>query len=690
MHDHEPIFDRNLERLLSESYQPENPDAAFVAGVEERMKAIAMERALRQLWENRLRRLRLRLGVAFALAAAIATIGLFVYAQKPATPTNPVQPTANGDKEPGSQIAEDLPRGLIAQPRSNAAPADTLAIGSSATTQAGERRRFALPDGSVVFLNENTSVQIGADRRLTLETGEVYVEVAPKDGDRFVVAAPGVEAVALGTKFAVSAKGTVTVAQGKVRVNGLDAVVNAGEQLLPSATEPTRAPRITSLLDWVRDAMIAAESPLIPKNQRTAKLVAFNPNGQEAQISLRKFHVDVHMEDGFARTTIDQTYFNHENVQLEGTFHFPLPPDVSLSRLAMYVNGDLMEGGMAERSHARNVYEEIRYNVRRDPALLEWIDGSTFKMRVFPMEARQEKRIILSYTQRLAPLNGKASYRFPMGHTLNETGLWSVNIRVKNAAAFNWTSPSHPLTAVMDGRDLLLNAEAKHAKLDRDLQLNLIEAAGVPPVKVSAIDHEPDHSQMLRYRPDAAEFRPAKADPSRPKHCLCLFEASADRDPLVARTQIEIIRTILDNLEHHDTFSVLVANTRARMMVSDLTATPQNIKKTVNAMERVHLIGALDLDQALSLARESLKERKESWLVHVGSGVATLGERREDVLAKRVPGGVRYAGIGVGKRWSRSLMKAAADRTGGHFAQITPDETVTWKAFDFLATLRSP
>ena len=37
---------------------------------------------------------------------------------------------------------------------------------------------------------------------------------------------------------------------------------------------------------------------------------------------------------------------------MEGTFYFPLPPDASLSRLAMYVDGDLMEGGMAERQHA--------------------------------------------------------------------------------------------------------------------------------------------------------------------------------------------------------------------------------------------------------------------------------------------------------------------------------------------------
>src|SRR5437763_11472514 len=123
MHDHDTIFDRNLGRLLSESYQPETPDPAFVAGLEERMKAIAMERALRQLWENRLRRLRLRLGVAFALAAAIATIGLFVYAQKPPTPTSPLQPSVMEATGIGPSIATgDSPAGRTAQPKPVAPP----------------------------------------------------------------------------------------------------------------------------------------------------------------------------------------------------------------------------------------------------------------------------------------------------------------------------------------------------------------------------------------------------------------------------------------------------------------------------------------------------------------------------------------------------------------------------------------
>ena len=196
---------------------------------------------------------------------------------------------------------------------------------------------------------------------------------------------------------------------------------------MPDALQPTAAPRAAAALAWTRELMCAAEAPLVPPSKYAGgALVVNDASGQAQQLSLRKYHVDVHIEDGFARTTIDQIYFNHTWQRLQGTFHFPLPPDASLSRLAMYVNGQLMEGGMAERDFARQTFDTIVRKMQ-DPALLEWVDGSTFKMRVFPLDPRQEKRIILSYTQRLPVQYGRTPYRFPAGHSLETVRDWSFH-----------------------------------------------------------------------------------------------------------------------------------------------------------------------------------------------------------------------------------------------------------------------
>ncbi|HMC66121.1 MAG TPA: VIT domain-containing protein, partial [Gemmataceae bacterium] len=705
LHDNErpDIGEQNVERLLS-SYKPELPDPAFIEQVTDRLCAAAEEivRARQQPpTPERVLRVRRRLGWAFTVTAVAASVALVLHArnqwpnaEKPIAARDGSRPTVERSFSESGVVA-----GLTPRARPEVAVAARLAVGDSLQTKAGERRRVATPDGSVLYVNQNTTVKLDAPRHVALSHGEVFAEVTPQE-TAFVVQTPRRGVTALGTKFAVRAEETATgvvVTQGKVKVSGLDDPLVAGQQLTLSGGNIAPAPRASHLLDWTKDLMAAAESPLVPGSQYAGgALVARNSSGQESRLSLRKFHVDVHVEDGFARTTIDQTYFNHDYSQLEGTFYFPLPADASLSRLAMYVaNGNeatLMEGGMAERDYARQVFETIRYT-RRDPALLEWMDGSTFKMRVFPLEGRQEKRIILSYTQRLPSLYGRTTYRFPAGHSLEAVRDWSFHASVKNGVNVAWSSPSHPLlAATQKGNDLLLDSAEKQVKVDRDVVLELDEPSpvrlgpgfGVP--QFSAAEHEGNRYLMVRYRPEL---------PSQPvrqrRDWVFLFESSGDRDPLLARVQVDVIRTLLAHAEHDDTFAVLTCGVQARALSDKrLPATKENIDAALAALEKSHLIGALDVGKAMNEAEPLLKDAANLYLIHIGSGIPVLGERRDDVLAKRIPGNARYVGVAVGKRWSRSFMKAAADRTGGYFTQINPDEPIAWRAFELASILNTP
>src|SRR5439155_22756417 len=144
------------------------------------------------------------------------------------------------------------------------------------------------------------------------------------------------------------------------------------------------------------------------------------------------------------RTTIDQTIFNHTSMQLEGIYSFPLPPGASIARLAMYVDGVLVEGGIVERQKGRNVYENIVYQ-RRDPALLEWMSGNVFKIRIFPLPARSEKRVILSYTQTLEHLYDTYRLAVPIPELDAPVGHAKFNIDVVGAETYELRSSSHDL-----------------------------------------------------------------------------------------------------------------------------------------------------------------------------------------------------------------------------------------------------
>lgn len=725
---HHDIADQNVERLLVSAYKPEPIDPAFVLETEEKLLNAARTESsprasLRGMEPDaKLLRIRRRLTWAMVAAAAVSAILLSWYGFRESddqAQRRVAKAIAEAEKSLRNRVrgfdseSNSGPRidagpeeskhaiarltGLTAKPRPESAKPPALEIGATVATKHNERRRVALADGSILFINENTTLTQTASRQVRVEQGDIYLEVAPRsNGERFTVQTPERQVVALGTHFhvAVNAAGSgVLVTQGTVKVSDVPKVVTAGQQVKPGSKESTAAPRASHVLDWLKPLVAAADAALVPSCQHEGgALIAIDPNGQELQLTLRKYHIDVHIEDGFARTTIDQTYFNNTWSRLEGTFYFPLPPDASLSRLAMYVldgkEQKLMEGGMAERDHARNAFETIRYE-RRDPALLEWVDGSTFKMRVFPLEAWHEKRIILSYTQRLSSLYGVAKYRFPGGHNMQIVRDWSFAAHVENAKNWDVIAASHPdmKRADTDAGALQLRTDAQLIKPEQDVVIELREREA-PADGATFAAHVQDGRRyfMARYRPKL-DTKPQR----QRRDWVILFEASANRDPLLARTQIDIFRNLLKNVEYDDNFTLLTCNPRVRLFDDKpRAAIPANVQAAVEFLEKTHLVGGCDLEQALRKAVDLAKNSKNPHVVHLGAGVPSLGEPKDDILAKLLPEDVRYIGVGVGKKWNRAFMKMAADRTGGYFTQINPDEPVAWRAFDLLATLNTP
>jgi hypothetical protein len=607
-------------------------------------------------------------------------------------------------------------------------PAITPSVTATAAAKGEADRvtRHKLDDGTIVVARPGTKFAAPRPRELSLERGEIYLIVA-KNGKPFVVTTPQGEAKATGTRFHVTANNKVgetraAVAQGAVTLSGRGGSValRAGQQgILTSDRAPTRqpAPRLSYLVSWAKEAL-SQEDLLVKKPEAESGLIAVDPWGQEVRLTLRKYHVDVYIEDGIARTTIDQTFFNHNPWNTEGTFYFPLPPDASVSRLAMYVSGKLNEGGMVPRMRGQQIYDEIRYQ-NRDPALLEMMEGNVFKMRIFPLEGRQEKRIFLSYTQKLPELYGTLRYWFPMDHTHHVAKALSIRVHVKDGAGrYEATSSTHNLRIEPQegkdkgkdtGKDLVLTYAADNARPDQDFLLHLLPVGEVQRTQFATFASDGFNYVFCRLTPDiAAASGKAESLSHRPRQWIILNDVSASRSKIDVAAQRYIVRRLLAEADDGDSLAVIDVNTAAHVVTRLLPiqqfrdgGTSGTRGPRVEPLSPNHaqypwpereLLGATNLQAAFEAAGTMIREERAEnpHILCLGDGVATDGQNDLQPLLKAMPAGATFVGIGVGKKVESRLLQAAADTTGGMFATINPDEDIDWRVFDLLAALNTP
>jgi hypothetical protein len=117
------------------------------------------------------------------------------------------------------------------------------------------------------------------------------------------------------------------------------------------------------------------------------------------------------IDDPLAFTELHLVFENPEPRQLEGRFRITLPQGASVSRFAMRQGERWQEGEVVERQAARRAYEDFLHR-RQDPALLEHESGNEFSARVYPIEARGRKELILSYGHELT--RPEDPYRLPL------------------------------------------------------------------------------------------------------------------------------------------------------------------------------------------------------------------------------------------------------------------------------------
>ncbi|MBK7401039.1 MAG: VWA domain-containing protein [Myxococcales bacterium] len=296
--------------------------------------------------------------------------------------------------------------------------------------------------------------------------------------------------------------------------------------------------------------------------------------------------------DDLVETEVEHVFHSDDERRLEGTFRFPLPDGAMLTGLSLEIDGKMMDGELVESKKAEQVFNEV-VDQMQDPALLSWEHGSTFKLRVFPIEPKSNKKVVLRF---LSPLS-------------------------RTAAGTAWVYPT--AAPAMQGSVARFTVDAFGSKvLDRK---DFVPGEDV--IVARAVD-----APLLReVRPEGTFTRvvvkpawgslPAEKPATGPRSLVIVVDTS--RSALEGRAlALDSARALVDGLGEDDRFQVLAADVAVRPVTADWQPKASR-DATLAALAKLDFDGATDLGAALSAAGQLTKGRARAHVVLVGDGTPT-------------------------------------------------------------------
>ena len=371
----------------------------------------------------------------------------------------------------------------------------------------------------------------------------------------------------------------------------------------------------------------------------------------DAPVTLRAVSVRTEIVGRSALTEVTLRFFNPNPRTLEGELQFPLQDGQAIVGMAMDVNGRLREAVPVDKAQGEAVFEAVT-RATIDPALLSHTQGNSYKLRVYPIEPRGEKTVVLRYAEWLASSGGRSHYRLPLAYAARVPEL-SVQVVVAGAGAPQASMRGVELpafAAAHDGQRLSFE--------HRDFAANgVLDIAFAPPAGGSLTTQRLDgRAFFLADLPVAAVTAPR----ALPRVVSLVWDASgsgAARDhgrefallgAYVAKARnidVRLVR-IRDAAEATQTFTI--ANGDWRVLRSALEATVYDGATNLGAF-----VPEADAGEVLLFS----------------DGLSNFGAQRFPAVT------VPVFAISAAVRHDAPRLRAVAEGSGGRFIDLTSDST---------------
>lgn len=600
------------------------------------------------------------------------------------------------------------------------APALVRSRGALATLTLG-------PDSSVE-LGEGASIELASEeqRRLTLLGGVALVE-RPAGVAGYELRTAGhvlgsdpdqVQELALFARDAVRA--TITVRRGELSVSGPEgAPVRIGRARtvrLVAGRPPDRRAAWAGLVAPVRRLFQPSEGSKPDGVRGVGRITARVPATREEVPGVRMIRHDVRVAiiDGYARTEVEEEFFNDTDRVLEGRYRYPLAAGASVSRLALWVGERLVEGEVVERKRASRIFQGIVDDSTRprDPALLEWVSSGDLSLKIFPILPKQSRRVVLAYNQALSDEGGTVRYVYPLaGSTPLGDFRFSARIQHHGEPLGDVTTPHHAANIEQRGNRATVSFSERNATIRQDLVVSFRpQPSDHVRLSVSAPNPSGGPAERLsEVAPGANDgfYFALRVIPGPPSDLDLPVLQGLSRAIVIDRSEsqaggalsaeVELAAALLDDLGPDERFVLLACDSACEMHPAEGLA--QVSRASLDAarewLSNLSPGGASDPAGALVSASAALGGQRAGQVVVLGDGRPSAGQMDAASIVSRVWGALEKMPldlrlIAVGRTVNHGLFRALSTGVGATVEELASEGSLASRIDEILLSLRTP
>lgn len=414
-------------------------------------------------------------------------------------------------------------------------------------------------------------------------------------------------------------------------------------------------------------------------------------------LEVKYHHVDVEIDGQIATTFIDQVFYNPSSFQLEGYYLFPIPEGAVIQDFTMMINGQEMHAELLDSEKARKIYEDI-VRQARDPAILEYSERGLFKVRIFPIEPRSEKKVTIKYREVLSEDNETVEYVYPLNtekFSAKELKDVRVKVDIKNQGALkNIYSPTHNVDVVTkDEHTATVSYEEENVKPNIDFKLYFNTGSSKIGLTLLSFKEPKEDGFFFLSTSPALNYNENEISA---KDITFVLDVSGSMAGEKLKKAKNALQYCIDNLNDKDRFEIIRFSTEAYALFKGLVdANDKNRDKARKFVDELKPVGGTNIDEAMQLAlKNGDGGKRPHMIIFITDGKPTIGETDEDKLLKLIDDSnkekTRVFTFGIGNEINTHLLDKITESSRAARSYITTDEDIEIKISQFYNKVQSP